>query len=342
MNGDYTGNISVKMKFDSTTLETFTRGKTSLQVTSEDEILGPSLVWTFFILRTLQGTVAMVLNSVTIFAVFKFDMLWKNSACRMVASLAFADFLGGVSPFFSRTRHFISSISLLNSMCYLQVIFTFLASYGNVYCTLMCTIDRYLFISRPLHYQSIVTPWRASVAILIVWMSIFIQITLILALAEVNAGVACIFVEVITKWAFYGTLAQFILITFCVIVPLYGVIGYMSWKASKNEPHITNYPPEAQPKQKKKLQERHMVKTVALVLGTYVACYVPLLTCSFIINFLYTQPFPFEILLLRRILTFVYYMQGILNTFIYSWKNVHFKQAYKKLLSKTGQITPMQ
>ena len=331
MNGHFAMNTS-EMNFNST----------SAHLTSEDEILGTPLVWTFITLRTIQGIVAMVVNSVTIFAVLKYEMLWENSACRMVASLAFADFLGGVSPFFSKsTRRFISSISQLNSMCYLQVIFHFLPMYGNVYCTLLCTIDRYIFISRPLRYQSVVTPGRASGAILIVWLSIFIQIILILTLApKPDAEVACNFAEVITKWAFYETLAQFILITFCVMVPLYGVIGYMSWKASRNEPHITNYPPEAQPMQKKKLHEQRMVKTLALVLGTYLACYMPLLVCNFIIQFLFTQPFPFEILLLRRILTFVYYMQGIFNPFIYSWKNVHFRQAYKKLLSKTGHITP--
>ena len=334
-----------EMSFNTTTIETITHSvNANLKLESEDEVLGPILVWTFIILRAIQGIFAMAGNLITMIAVFNFEFLWENSACRMIAALAFADFCGGVVPFGGTVaKQLTSSISRLNALCYVQVLFNLLTGYGNVYCTLLCTIDRCIFITRPLRYQSIVTPGRASWAILIVWILIVIQIALILALApSPDAALKCSYAKVMTKVAFYETLAQFVVITFCVIVPIYVVVGYTSWTLSKNEPHISNYPPEAQGIQKAKLKERKMAKTIGLVLGTYLICYTPFLLGDAIIKFSIAQPFPFGIILLRKVLNFVYNMQGILNPFIYSWKNAHFRKAYNKFLPGNCRVDPIQ
>ncbi len=330
------------MSSNSTTSELVTQVNPSLQHVSEEEILGAPLVWTFLILRALQGIIGMLGNLVTMFAVFHFEFLWENSTSRMVAALALADFFGGANPFYGAiARHFISSISVLNSLCYVQVVSRLLTMYGNVYCTLLCTIDRYIFITRPLRYISIVTTRRASWAITITWLLICLQITLMVGLGPgVDAEFKCNWAKAMTKLAFYETLAQFVLITFCVIVPLYVIIAYTSWKASMNEPHITNYPPEVQPMQKAKLRERRMAKTIGMVLGTYLACYLPLILYDNITRFLYTPPFPFEIILVKRILVLIYNMQALLNPFLYGWKNTRFRRAYQKLLCKRGHVTP--
>ncbi len=326
------------------TLAGVTTGSTDLQkLTTEEEILGPALVWTFLILRALQGIVSIVGNLVTIAAVLNFEMLREKGTCRMVASLAFADLFWGMVAFCGNlARHLSSSIAYLNSLCYIWVIFNLLSGYGNVYGTLLCTLDRFVFITKPLRYQSIVTPGRASRAILLVWMLIVFQITLIVALGPaVDAEIKCRYVKVVSKLAFYETLVQFVIITFCVIVPMYVMIGYISWKANKNEPHLSNYPPEAQAAQREKLQERKWAKIIGMVLGTYLVCYVPFLAGDVVINFLFTTPYPFEILLIRKILFLIYNMQAFLNPFIYGWKNVHFRQAYNKLLPKKSQVQPI-
>ncbi len=333
-----------EMISNSTSIETSTQVNTSSQLNSEDEILGPALVWTYISLRAFQGILAIVGNLVTIIAVWKFEFLRENSACRMVAALAVADFFGAVNPFYGIiARRFISSISILNAVCYVQVISELLAGYGNCCCTLLVTVDRYIFITRPLRYFSIVTPQRALSAILITWMVIIIQIALILAFGpSLNAEITCGWGQAMTKAAFYLTLGQFVLITFCVIVPLYGIIGCTAWKLSRNDPHITNYPPETQAIHKAKLQERKMVKTIGWVLGTYLTCFIPILLYPTLINFLgYTEPFPFGILLGQRILVFFYNFQSIQNPFIYGWKNVQFRKAYQKLLFKKCRALPL-
>ncbi len=326
-------------------IESFTEMNTSLQrVISDEEILGTPLEWTFLILRALQGFLGMLGNLVTIFAVFHFEFLWENSTSRMVAALAVADFFAGVNPFFGTVgRHFISSISVRNSMCYVANVTRLLAGYGNVYCTLLCTIDRYIFITRPLRYISIVTLKRASWAIIVTWLLICLQIALMLGLGPgIDGEFKCLLTKAIGKVAFYETLAQLLLITFCIIVPIYVVIAYTSWKASQNEPHITNYPREAQPIQKAKLRERRMAKTIGFVLGTYLACYIPYLLYDTLMRIFYTAPFPFEILLIKKVLVLVYQMQALLNPFLYGWKNTQFRRAYQKLLSQKCRPTQFQ
>ena len=336
-------NVS-EMSSNSMTAETITHVNTGFQPKSEEEILGPTLVWTFVSLRVLQGIFAMAGNLITIIAVLKAEDLWDNSTCRMVAALAVADFIGGVNPFFGRfVRQLTSSEKVLTSICYMQTI-QVLSGYGNVYSNLLLTIDRYIFITRPLRYFTIVTPQRALRAISSVWMLIFLQIALMLAFGPGPSEETiqqCGWNKVVGNLAFYSTLGQFALITFCVIVPLYGVIGYTAWKQSINEPHISNYPPETQPIQKAKLKERKMIKTIGLVLGTYLTCYTPILLFLIIVNFSrYTKPFPFGILLTNRILVLVYNFQLILNPFIYGWKNLQFRKAYQKLLFRR-QVSPM-
>ncbi len=344
MNRSYRMTVT-EMNYNSTTMEPITHHvSTSSQLDQDDEILGSTLVWIFIILRAIQGIMSMLGNLVTLIAVYKFESLRENSACRLVAALGVADFFGGVLPFTSKiARSSISSVSLLNAQCYVRVICTLLFGYGNVYCTLLCTIDRYIFITKPLRYFTIVTPKRALRAILIAWFLIVLQITLIMSLApSPDAEVKCLLAKEMTRLAFYATLAQFVLITFCIIVPIYSVIGYTSWKLSKNEPHITNYPPEAQAAQKRKLRERKMAKTVGLVLGTYLSCYTPFLVFDIVTSFLYSRPYPFEIILVKRMLYIVYNFQAIFNPFIYGWKNVQFRKAYGKLLGKKCQVTPIQ
>ena len=329
--------------FNSTAFETITnQASTSSQPDTDEEILGPTVLWIFITLRAVQGLLASLGNLVTLIAVYKFEYLWDNSACRLVASLALADFCGGLLPFSGNiARRLVSSVSLLNAQCYVRVILNLVFGYGNVYCTLLCRIDRYIFITRPLRYFTIVTPQRALRAILIVWFAIVLQISLILSLGPYpDAEFKCSVVKVMTKWAFYETFAQYAIITFCVIVPIYVVIGYTSWKLSKNEPHISNYPAVAQATQRKKLREKKMAKTIGLVLGTYLTCYTPLLLYD-IITFSYPKPFSFGLVLVKRILYIVYNCQAILNPFIYSWKNAQFRHAYGKLLCKKCQVTPI-
>ena len=76
----------------------------SVMLTSEDTILGPAVVWTYLIIRAIQGSLAILGNGMTIGVVYWFEALWERSTCRIVASLALADLFGGIGPFTAIVR----------------------------------------------------------------------------------------------------------------------------------------------------------------------------------------------------------------------------------------------
>ncbi len=160
-------------------------------------------------------------------------------------------------------------------VCFLKILVNLLWSYGNVLFTLLLTIDRLIYITRPLHYNMIVTPRRALLATFVTWLAIFAHVGLMMGVhPTLDARNPCRWGNVVNRVAFYLSLGLFVVITFGIMVPIYGVIGFIAWKLERTEPDLSNFPPENQEQQKRKLKERKMVKTIGLVFGAYLACYI--------------------------------------------------------------------
>ena len=234
------------------------------------------------------------------------------------------------------------STSARTVICHLEIFFNLLQSYGNVYNILLVSIDRYIYIAKPMEYISIVTPKRALAIIVSAWVALIVQISAIINWnSDINAQVPCRWTEVLYKIGNFVTLFQLCVITFCVIVPIYGRIGCIVRNLSKNEPHISCIAPENQVEKKKEKQERRMAKTMGWVLGVYLLCFLPLSIYDLAITMLYEAPLPFGILLGNRILNVVFKMQCILNPFVYGWKNQMFRGAYLKVLgNKNSTVVP--
>ena len=62
-------------------------------------------------------------------------------------------------------------------------------------------------------------------------------------------------------------LLQALTISFVFILPAYVRIGFLVRKLNQTEPHLSNFPAEAQAAQKKKIRERRMAKTLGWVVG---------------------------------------------------------------------------
>ncbi len=201
---------------------------------------------------------------------------------------------------------------------------------------------RFIYITRPLRYISIVTTRRALLAVVLAWTANIITTTLIMVLgSHVDSTQTCLMRNVIHRIGFLFIMVQLVLWTFCIVVPLYVKIACMSYNLRKTEPDLCHFPPERQAEQKEKLRERKMATTMAWVLGTYLVCYLPAAAYSTAVTMLYDPPYPFWILVGSRILNVVYKMQCCLNPFIYGYKNHNFRVAYKKLLGQGSTVSPL-
>ncbi len=325
-----------------TALETVTEMKAAHQARTEDEILGPATVLIYTILRAIQGILAITGNTITIAVVYKYEFLREISNSRMVAGLALADIFGGLNPFCGPiARTLISDPAILTPMCYLQMICALLSEYGNCYLILLLTLDRLIFIIQPMHYVSVVTARRALAATCLAWGLAIMQISLMMAFSEIsNVEISCRWSEAIPFTAVSIIVGQYVVISYCVIVPIYVLIGYISWKATKNEPDICHFAPEIKGQQRKKISERKMAKTIGLVLGTYLISFSPVL--FFRALALNMDKLSFSVVLGNRIAHVIYTLQSLLNPFIYGWKHPQFKRAYKKLLRRQHQVSPIE
>ena len=204
---------------------------------------------------------------------------------------------------------------------------------GNVYNILCVTIDRLIYIIRPLRYIDLITEYRTQVTIYSLWCALLIQ-TVLLILFDISVDVekSCSVVDTSSKVGYGLIVAQVGLIIIVVVVPCYVVIMWTTNRLQKTEPHVTHFAPERQPEQREKLKQRKMARTMCIVLGNFIGCYaLPLIYRGIVFN-LYTPPLPVGFLVGERISKLIFWTQFLANPFIYGWRNEAFARAYRKLL----------
>ncbi len=179
---------------------------------------------------------------------------------------------------------------------------------------------------RPLRYHTIVTPYRTTVAIVILWCYIIGQNILQIVFA-VSGSID----EICT---FGGTVPVFVtqaLLVTAFLVPCYVKIMFTVWRLKKFEPHLTCYPQETQCQQKDKLKQRKMTKTMAYILGPFLFCFYSAVIYNAIIVHLCEPHVPFVFLLVRKVTLIIFWSQSLINPFVYCWRHQSFRKAYRKL-----------
>ncbi len=310
----------------------FTDNRRSVPLT-EEEILGFTLTTIYLTLRGLQGTIAITANLLTIIAVCKCECLWEKCTVRFVVSLACADLVGGVAAFVHIARNIVVTVPIQGVLlCYVELFLGMLSGYGNVYTILYVTIDRFIYITRPMRYDEIVTKSRAIAAIVIVWCVNVFQIIIQLGFAvPVSIGQPCEMDKLMKKIIPYG-LPQILLVSFGVVLPCNIKIMLTVRHLNQTEPHLSCYPPELQAQQRERLKQRKMAKTMAYVLIPYFMCnYLPSFY-PWIYQTLTNDSHSLTSVLGTRICGLLFWVQTLSNPFVYGYKNLEFRQAYKKLL----------
>ena len=315
-----------------------------LAIDNEIISLGPELYWMYQGLTGFEGALAIAGNLIALSVVCKFDFLRENNGCRFIASLALADFFGGIGIFVSIARGILTNIFKLAlvSLCKAEVFIFTLSHTGNIYCYLLMTVDRFIFIERPLRYFSIMTQRRAFLAIVFLWM---------LNLVTTSSGVAweagvddkgpCHFgtLSLYRKAFLFVSFIQRFILTFCILGPIYGKITHTAWEAIKTEPHFSTFPQQSQAAERKKRQERKMTITIAIMFGVYLLCNLPQAIYLLVRLWVYrgTPPTSFWIRCFDKVMQLVYRLQFLLNPIIYPIKDRMMRRAYKKMFWKNSQ-----
>ncbi len=315
------------------TNETFSSGNISHP--TDAEILGFAVNTTLLVILGLQGCIAITTNLITIIVVTKYTFLSDEPTSRFVVSLASADLLAGLAAFLDIT---LTSNLELNStswliMCKIKLCIALFSIIGNVYNGLFVTIDRFLYMIKPMRYVSIVTTFRASVSILCLWSVVAVHVVMFLILDyDVNTyDKVCSFTRSVSKTGRFVIITEYSII-FITVILAYCKIILTVQHLKKTQPHISNYPPEQRLNQMKKLRQYNMSITLGFVLGTFIISNtIPMIYNLVVAKVFDFDRFSFNGALTNRIAKLIFWAQYMLNIFIYGWRNKSFRKAYKKL-----------
>ena len=153
----------------------------------------PWISFTYSSVRCVWSLLSLLGNSLTISIIYRNKDL-RTSSNYLVASLAVADLLGGLSgilnPLLLHYNNTSSSGAWLALCCVHEKLFYISASL-NVSTICFIAVDRFIYIHNPLKYHSLITERRIIVNLIVFWSYFIVLVTFIItyshqALAELK------------------------------------------------------------------------------------------------------------------------------------------------------------
>ena len=209
-------------------------------------------------------------NSLVMISISKYEWL-KSSTNYFVALLALFDFCNGIPVFVAGTVASTFDKTMENGTlnyvisCKTYMAFVSFSGLGDLLCILIITIHRYLYITQPLRYHSIVTRNKA-----LILSTIFLVGVLIFSLSSVTrtkVGRPCISIRSANGNVFRFFIIPLLGLTLILVIIMYGKIALVTWKA--RNANIQQSDPSSQSGTPNK-----MTKVMSLVIGVFTMTYV--------------------------------------------------------------------
>ena len=183
----------------------------------------PALQYPLPIFSFLFFIIGLPWNVLVIGIILKKKLLFTRPSVMLMLSLAICNFLTCllampfnvvVSLLGYRDRFMTDGFMLLNKICQATFLFVWFQAV-SIFTVAVMTLDRVLYLKKPLTYKGIVTPWRMLIAILVVWI-VSIGVSLhgvnkyrynpVFAICLVGGGI--VHSEILTSLLALGTLMQ--------------------------------------------------------------------------------------------------------------------------------------
>lgn len=232
-----------------------------------------------------------------------------------VANLAFADLLAGlVTEPVSAIYHIKKALGLVNQGHYALHMTFFISCLASILSLAALTLDRFVAITQPLKYRAKgLNPGRAALVCATVW--------------SVSLGLPFVYFYVgYIRYAFLFANSAVVL-TFLVLLFAYIRI-YRIFRAQVREwDNLHDSSEENRVKKQAVRWEQKVTKTLLIMLGLFIACYLPACLFIYIMNLCHSCDC--QLVLWARDLQFLLIlMNSCVNPFVYAWRLNTFRRAF--------------
>ncbi|XP_078365555.1 histamine H2 receptor-like [Oculina patagonica] len=313
-----------------------TDSSTNLTSSAKIERVFKSLFLVLIAVANIMG------NSSIILIVLKDRQLRVTVRNYAVASLALSDLLSVQIMIFQVLTYF--NIGKEPSMCSLMGRIFGCLLYISILHLFTLSLDRYVAIFYPLRYRFMVTPRRAAVILFTIWTIPVFSIHVLPAVMSDLRGYA----------SFYGCMEEGLIeindkknhihmgmnVTFLFFLPLlvmmwaYCRISKVAWYQANRVgvavitavrvPHGGRLP---------RARDRKWAKTLAIVIGAFLGCYLPIVVASLVHIYTGERSNP-SLGKTLEILLFLTFSNTVLNPMIYSLRSYEYRKAFKKIFGR--------
>ncbi|XP_070782096.1 trace amine-associated receptor 1-like [Enoplosus armatus] len=279
----------------------------------------------FHIFLGLLSAVTVCGNLLVIISIIYFKQL-HTPTNSLILSLAVADLLVGALVF-PLTMEFSISSCLYYNVLFCKVRGTFDVSLCTSSILNLCciSVDRYYAVCQPLAYRTKINDHVVVIMILVSWgVSVLIGIGFIIAGLNQEKCATCLIDVVLAN--ILGLVFSFylpVIVMLCIYLKIF-LVAQRQARSIQNTTCQSTKSGAAVSK-----TERKATKTLAIVMGVFLICWLPFFLCTTVLSFSHVHmPLP-----LIELLNWLALSNSMLNPFIYAFFYSWFRSAFRMIIS---------